>query len=70
MKFRIKKYERGYVVEVQQVKRVYILFKKYYWTHYISAAGLETIAWYHSEYKYAMMNLLDKVENETNKNSR
>ena len=69
MEFRIKKYKSGYVVEVQKVKN-YILFKKYYWTHYISAAGLETVAWHHSEYKYAMMNLLDKVEKETNKNSK
>ena len=69
MEFRIKKYTAGYVVEYKKTIN-YWLFKKHIWKHYISAAGLETIAWHHSEYKYAMMNLLDKVENETNKNSK
>ena len=68
MKFRIKKYKRGYVVEIQKVRN-YLLFKKYYWMHYISVSGIDSMPWYHKTEDYAMMNLLDKIKWNTIANS-
>lgn len=68
MKFRIKKYKKGYVVEIQKVKN-YIIFKKYYWTHYISVSGIDSLPWYHKNKDNAMMNLLDQIKWNTIANS-
>ena len=68
MKFRIKKYKKGYVVEIQKVKN-YIIFKRYYWTHYISVSGIDSMPWYHKNKDYAMMNLLDQIKWNTIANS-
>ena len=61
MKFRIKYYKgikTGYVVEVQ--KRTW--YGSNYWTHFILTSGLPDEPWYHSEYKYAEMNMLTKIK--------
>ena len=68
MKFRIKKYNKGYVVEIQKVKN-YLIFKRNYWTHYISVAGISEMPWYHKTEDYAMMSLLDKIKWNTIANS-
>lgn len=65
MKFRIKKYDKGYVVEVQKRK----WYGKKYWTHYISVSGIKSMPWYYSSYEYAEMGLLDAVKQSTFYNS-
>lgn len=64
--FRIKKYPRGYVVEIQKTT----WYGKKYWTHYISVSGIDSEPWYHSEYKYAEMNLINKIKTEILKNNK
>jgi len=62
--FRIKTTLNGkYIVEVKY-KYFFGLFTK--WKPYVTASGLDQ-AWEHETYQYAMMNLLDQVEEETNK---
>ena len=56
--YRIKKYPRGYVVEIKK-KRWY---GKKYWTHFVSVAGIEEMPWHHETFDFAMMNLLDKIK--------
>ncbi len=68
MIYRIKKYKRGYVVEIQKSKN-YFFFKKQYWTHYISVAGIEEMPWYHISKEHAMSSLLDKIKWNTLANS-
>ena len=67
-KFRIRKYPRGFVVEIQREKGW--LFKKKYWTHYISVAGIESMPWYFKQRDSALAELLLKVKYETLENSR
>jgi len=59
-KFRIKKYPKGYAVEVELIKR-YIFWTTKKWIPFIKSAGLET-AWHHSTYDFALMNLLDEIK--------
>ncbi len=66
MSFRIKKYERGFVVEVE--KRGF--YGRRYWTHFISVSGISTEPWFHSSYEYAETNLLDEIRCQTVINSR
>lgn len=68
MEFRIKEYPRGFVVEVKKRYSNWFI-TKYRWTHFISVAGIEDEPWYHSSYKYAEMNLLDKIKWDTQSNS-
>ena len=68
MKFRIKKYKLGYVVEVQKFRN-YFFYKKEYWEHYISVAGIDYLPWYHMTKEMAMMSLLDKIKWNTIANS-
>ncbi len=65
--FRIKKYPRGWVVEIQKEKG--FLFKKKYWTHFISVSGIESRPWYFSNRKTAADELLQKIKYETFNNS-
>lgn len=69
MKFRIKKYPRGYVVEVKKQRRYLLFFKKDYWTHFISVAGIDSTPWYFKSYTAAKEELLSKVKWETFDNS-
>jgi len=64
--FRIVLYMKGWLVEVQ--KKTW--YGRKYWTNYIHASGLPDTPWFHSEYKYAEMNLLNKIKNQTKKNSQ
>lgn len=63
--FRIKKYAKGYVVEVQK-KRWY---GKKYWTHYISVRGISHVPWYYQSYEAAETALLKSVKWTTISNS-
>ena len=65
MKFRIKKYDKGWVAEVQ--KRKWYGLK--YWTHFVSVSGISSEPWYSRSYDFAEMNLIDKVIFETTINS-
>lgn len=65
MKFRIKEYPRGFVVEIQKRK----WYGKKYWTHFISVAGMGDKPWYHLNYDYAEKNLLDEIKWQTAINS-
>lgn len=67
-RFRIKKYPRGFVVEVEKTKWT-IFGNKYYWTHFISVSGISSLAWYHSTYAMAQMNLLNEIKWSTLNNS-
>lgn len=66
MKYRIKKYEKGYVAEVQKTNWC----GRRYWTHFISVAGVNSEPWFHSSYQYAEMNLLNEIKWQTIRNSR
>jgi len=66
MKFRIKEYLKGLVVEIQKTT----WYGKKYWTHFISVAGIESMPWYHGSYEFAMTSLLSEIRVETNRNSR
>lgn len=66
MNYRIKKYEKGFVVEVQKTN----WYGRKYWTHFISVAGIRSEPWFHSSYEYAEMNLLNKIKCQTIRNSR
>jgi hypothetical protein len=63
--YRIKKYPRGWVVEVKKRK----WWGKSYWVHFISVAGIDSMPWHHTTFDYAMMSLIDKVKQETLENS-
>jgi len=66
MQFRIKKYDEGFVVEVQ--KKTW--YGKTYWTHFISVAGIASKPWYHSTYNDAESNLIKTIKWDTIWNSR
>jgi hypothetical protein len=66
MNYRIKKYEKGFVVEVQKTN----WYGRKYWTHFISVAGISSEPWFHSSYEYAEMNLLNEIKWQTIRNSR
>ncbi|NRA52151.1 MAG: hypothetical protein HRU12_23730 [Phaeodactylibacter sp.] len=66
MNFRIAKYDRGFVVEVQ--KRTW--YGRKYWTHFVSVAGIESRPWFFSSYDLAMTGLLDEIKLQTIRNSR
>ena len=61
--FRIVKESKGWIVEVEQTTN-YILFKVYKWVPYVKTSGMDCV-WHHSEYKYAEMNLHDRVKKDT-----
>ena len=65
MKYRIEKYEKGFVVEIQKRK----WYGKIYWTHFISVSGIASEPWFHSSYKFAEINLLKEVKWQTIGNS-
>lgn len=48
-KLRIKKYPRGYVVEIKKKK----WWGKEYWVHIISVAGMEDTPWVFPNYEIA-----------------
>jgi hypothetical protein len=64
--FRIKKYDKGFVVEIRKQK----WWGKKYWTHFISVSGIESMPWFHSTFDFAMTNLLDEIKYRTIRNSR
>jgi hypothetical protein len=60
MNFRIVKKEKGYIVEVQQIKwSLFGLRKK--WVPFVKSAGLDW-EWHHSTYDYALMNLFSEIK--------
>jgi len=67
--FRIKESNGTFVVQVQKQTN-FLLFRRKYWTHYISVSGIDSLPWHHSTFDFAMMNLIKKVEEETIINSR
>ena len=66
--FRIKKYPKGFVVEVEKTRWT-IFGNKKYWTHFISVSGISSLAWHHSTYEMAQMNLLNEIKWSTINNS-
>ena len=69
MEFRIKEYNKGFVVEVKK-KKCRLFYTKYYWKHFISVAGMNDEPWFHNSYDYAETNLLNKIKWDTIRNSR
>ncbi|WP_303409874.1 hypothetical protein [Pontibacter sp. BT731] len=67
-KFRIRHYPRGFVAEVQKEKGW--LFKKRYWTHYVSVSGIPSEPWHFSSHDNALNGLLHQLRRETIENSR
>lgn len=63
--FRIKKYRKGYVVEIRKRK----WYGKPYWTHYIGVSGISYIPWHFESYRTAMDELLLKIKGNTILNS-
>jgi hypothetical protein len=58
LKFRIKYYPRGYVVEIRKFR--WFIFP--YWTHYVSVAGIDSLPWYHETSEDAFSSLIDKLK--------
>ena len=58
--FRIKETEQGWIVEVLTYKWTLFGLKKV-WKPFIKTSGLNS-AWHHSQYKFALMNLIDKIK--------
>ena len=59
--FRIKKYKKGYLVEVLKRKRKFLFWNEYYYTHYISYTGLPKEPFYFQNYKSAKSHFLKEV---------
>lgn len=66
MKFRIKHYSKGWVVEIQKTK----WYGKKYWIHFISVAGIASMPWYHSTPEFAMDSLIYEIKRQTINNSK
>ena len=64
--FRIKKYDKGFVVEVQMRK----WYGKKYWTHFISTAGMSSEPWCPPTYELARQSLIQEIKWQTDWNSR
>jgi hypothetical protein len=62
-KFRIKKYPKGWAVEVKKKKLFFT-----YWAPYICAAGLDGLAWHFYSYEHAKADLLYTLKTEVEKN--
>lgn len=57
IEFRIRKYPKGYVSEVQ--KRTW--YGRKHWTHFVSVSGMPDKPWYHADYDCAWSSLKDKL---------
>jgi len=66
MKFRIRKYPKGWIVEVQKTK----WYGKKYWTHWISVAGIVDEPWYHGSFNLALDSFIFKMQREIIINSQ
>ena len=64
--FRIKKYPKGYVVEVQKTR----WWGKKYWTHFVAVSGIPSDPWFHVNYEHAETGLLREIKWSTIKNSK
>lgn len=62
LKFRIKKYPQGYVVETLITKRYFFFFKKKEWVHIISTSGMSDKPWYYASKEMAMSESVKKFE--------
>lgn len=51
---RVKKYPKGYVVEIQKEKRFLLFFTKKYWIHIISVSGIRDKPWYYKSKETAI----------------
>ena len=51
---RVKKYPKGYVVEIQKEKRFLLFFTKKYWIHIISVSGIINKPWYYKSKETAI----------------
>ncbi|MDO6389019.1 hypothetical protein Q4E40_02685 [Pontibacter sp. BT731] len=56
------------MAEVQKEKGW--LFKKRYWTHYVSVSGIPSEPWHFSSHDNALNGLLHQLRRETIENSR
>jgi hypothetical protein len=64
--YRIKNYERGYVVEVQKTR--FLFFK--YWTHLIHSSGLPECPWHFHSFEAAKNDLIEYILKQTELNSK
>lgn len=63
--FRIRRVNKGWIVEYKVVKWLFFTG----WRHFVSVSGEEGVPWNHSNFDYAMMNLLNEVKWNTILNS-
>lgn len=64
--FRIKRYTKGWVVEIQKTK----WYGKKYWTHFISVSGIKSEPWHFSTFELAVIGLQDEVKYQAFRNVR
>jgi hypothetical protein len=62
--FRIKKYPRGYVVEIKNKK----WWGKEYWVHIISVAGMEDEPWGFTNYETAYLEAIRLINKHITQN--
>lgn len=53
LKMRVKKYPKGWVVEIQ-ITKIFFFIKKKSWTHLISVSGIDSEPWYYSSKEIAI----------------
>lgn len=61
--FRIKKYSKGYLVEIEKSKWALFGIKKY-WVHYVSYGGLSEHPFYYDTFETALKEMLKKIKYE------
>lgn len=63
--YRISKVDKGWIVERLEFKYSFLGLHFYkVWRPYVKVSGIDEF-WYHSEKKYALMNLLNEIQKET-----
>lgn len=61
LNIRVKKYPKGYAVEVEKEKKSFFRTKKY-WVHIISVSGMSDVPWYYKTKEIAIEETLKYVK--------
>lgn len=61
LNIRVKKYPKGYAIEVEKEYKSFFRTKKY-WVHIISASGMRDVPWYYKSKEIAIEETLKYVK--------
>lgn len=62
LKVRVKQYPKGWSVEIKKEKRYLLFFKKKYWIHIESVAGMSDKPWYYKNKETAISEAVKHFE--------